>query len=112
MSGARPEVPEANRRRWAARAAESLTPRPVVVEGSLVAQAKAERGTGKPLAVESLEEKLGRLVPGAYLIDTGVVGSVVRYEVRQAGQFTTRVIANGASAREAADRAIFLWSER
>lgn len=74
--------------------------------------ARAELASGPRLVVESLEEKLARLVPGAYLVDTRVVGSVVRYEVRQAGEYTTRVIADGASAREAADRAVFLWGAR
>ena len=62
----RDAVAESNRRRAAARAAERLaTPKPVVVEGSLLAAAKAERGTGKPLAVESLEQRLARCLPGA-----------------------------------------------
>ena len=57
-------VSASNRRRAAARAAERLA-KPVVVEGSLIAAARAERGTGKPLAVESLEQRLARCLPGA-----------------------------------------------
>ena len=112
MSGPRPEVSEANRRRWAARAAEKLaTPRPVVVDGSLIAAAKAERGTGKPLAVESLEEKLERHLPGAWVVDTGA-RTDERFEVHQRGAYTERVVGVGPSRREAIERACWLWGSR
>ena len=74
--------------------------------------ARAELASGPKLVVESLEEKLARRVPGAHVIDTHVIGSVVRYEVRQAGKFATRTISDGATVREAVDRAVFLWGER
>lgn len=104
MSGPRPEVSEANRRRWAARASEKLvTPRPVVVDGSLVAQAKAERGTGKPLAVESLEQRLARCLPGAICFREDREWVVCRLSALHRYD-----LARAASEREAIDRAISL----
>lgn len=100
-----------NRRRAAARAAERLTPKPVVVDGSLIAAAKAERGTGVPLVTESLEEKLERHLPGAWVVDSGAHGDE-RFTVHQRGRYAAREIGSGASRREAIDRAIWLFGSR
>lgn len=90
------------RRRRAEAAAETKAP-PVGV----VAAAIAERSTGKPLVVETLEQKLERLVPGALLqrftwprLTWAVVrpGVVARTE--------------GNTPREAVARAIALWGGR
>lgn len=108
----RAAVSESSRRRAAARAAERLTtPKPVVVEGALVAAAKAERGTGQPLTVESLDEKLERHLPGAWVVDSGAHGDE-RFTVHQRGRYAEREVGSGASRREAIDRAIWLFGSR
>lgn len=107
MSGPRPEVSAANRRRWAARAAETLTPKPVVVEGSLLAAAKAERGTGQPLAVESLEEKLERAIPGAWVAQAFSGSWCVYGPERRVGNAGRQTYA--ATKREAVAKAIALF---
>ncbi len=99
----RAAVSESNRRRAAARAAERLTPRPVVVEGSLVAQARAERGTGKPLAVESLEQRLARCLPGAICFRERHEWVVCRLSALHRHN-----LARAVSEREAIDVAILL----
>lgn len=73
-----------------------------------VAAALAERTTGKPLVVETLEQRLARLLPGAGLHEVKAYAAEDRWEVRVERQ----VLATGASAREAVDRAVFLWGER
>ena len=74
----------------------------------LVAAARAERDSGKPLVVESLEAKLERLLPGAAL--TG--SKMVQGTDRVAGKRGRKTVATGSTEREAIDRAIFLWGGR
>lgn len=74
----------------------------------LVAAARAERDSGKPLVVESLVDKLKRLLPGTVLKDTKTFGTDDRYEVLRG----RKKLATGASEREAIDRAVFLWGGR
>lgn len=96
-------VSESNRRRAAARATERLA-KPVVVDGSLIAQAKAERGTGVPLVTESLEEKLERHLPGA-------TATLERngWWIRRGAKV---LLVGAVSQREAVDLAVTLWGSR
>ena len=70
---------------------------------TLVEQAKAERSTGRPLVVETLEQRLARCLPGAKLV-VGKMGAVV-----WRGQ---SIAASGSTVREAVDRAIALRGAR
>lgn len=73
----------------------------------VVAAAIAERNTGKPLVVETLEERLRREVPGAELLRftwPHVSFAVVRPGVAARTE--------GYTAREAVARAVALWGGR
>lgn len=96
--------------REAARISEVPPTQPV----GLVAAAIAERDAGKALVVESLEEKLKRAVSGAVVHDSGEQGVDNRWEVLGPRAYSSgmKVLAVGATKREAIDRAIFLWGER
>lgn len=76
---------------------------------TLVEQAKAERDSGRPLVVETLEEKLAKAIPGAY-----VVGGRTCDDPRApfAVWCSTHRLSTGCSKREAVDRAISLWGAR
>ena len=91
------------RRQMAAKAAEreSLAKS----NAGLVAAARAERDSGKPLVVESLDAKLEKAIPGA---KTDWVAARNEWSVWRKG----RQLATGSSEREAIDRAIFLWGGR
>lgn len=79
-----------------------------VSRGHVEAALAEARAPAKPLVVETLEAKLARLVPGATLHDSRREGAEDRwYAMRGRG-----LLATGASAREAVDRAVFLWGER
>lgn len=86
------------RRRRAEAAAVVHTP-PVGV----VAAAIAERSTGKPLVVETLEQKLEKAIPGALVFTNGPTA-----EVWRAG----RLLSRRFSKREAVDTAIAVWGGR
>ena len=70
---------------------------------TLVEQAKAERDSGRPLVVESLDEKLTRCLPGAQLRPL-LIDWVVRVDARRSVKAHT--------AREAVDLAIAMWGAR
>lgn len=73
----------------------------------LVAAALAEaRAPSKPLVVESLEQKLARLVPGARLENDP------RSSTPWAVWRGLSILAAGHSAREAVDRAVMLYGGR
>lgn len=74
-----------------------------------VAAALAERSAGRPLVVESLTQRLERLLPGARLEDGG---SHMAGEDRHQVWRGERVLATGSTAHEAVDRAVFLWGRR
>lgn len=79
----------------------------------LVAAARAERDSGKPLVVDSLEAKLQKAVPGAIVHDSQEKGVDNRWEVfGPKDSSSMRLLATGASKREAIDRAVFLWGGR
>ncbi len=86
-----------------ARRAEDMA---AVPQGA-VERAKAEVRSGKPLVVESLEQRLERLVPGAR-IEVAPHCGVDSCQVWRGES----VLATGASKREAIDRAVFLWGQR
>lgn len=91
----------AHLRRRRAEAAAVVTTPPVGV----VAAARAERDSGRPLVVESLEAKLEKAIPGA---KTDWVAARNEWSVWRKG----RQLATGSSEREAIDRAIFLFGGR
>jgi hypothetical protein len=95
----------AHLRRRRAEAAAVVTAPPVGV----VAAARAERDSGRPLVVETLEQRLFAAIPGAYSVDAGVW---VQSETRWSVNLGARAIAHGASQREAIDRAIALRGAR
>ena len=66
-----------------------------------VAAAIAERDTGKPLVVETLEQRLGKAIPGA---EVDFVASRNEWSVWLEG----RELSTGWSEREAVDKAIAL----
>lgn len=77
--------------------------------------ARAELATGPKLVVESLEEKLERHLPGAF-VEAAPSGLGFappppdeRWQVRQLGEFAMRTLAVGPTPREAIARAIFLF---
>ena len=72
---------------------------------ALVEQAKAERDSGRPLVVETLEEKLARTLPGARLVRNPSDDGAVVWRGLQ-------ILAAGSTVREAVDRAIALWGSR
>jgi hypothetical protein len=74
----------------------------------LVAAARAERDSGKPLVVESLEAKLEKAIPGAVTKWSFLRPSHECWAV----WLEKRVLATGGSEREAIDRAIFLFGGR
>lgn len=90
------------RRRRAEAAAVVHTP-PVGV----VAAAIAERSSGKPLVVETLEDRLEREVPGAIIVHDG-------HSALASWVVTRRCVtlAKAHSKREAVDIAVSLWSGR
>lgn len=67
--------------------------------------ARAERSAGPTLVVETLEQRLVRLLPGAWLSEA-LTGSE-RWKVHREGRSVS-----GPSKREAVDRAIALWAGR
>ncbi len=73
---------------------------------TLVEQAKAERSSGRPLVVETLEERLKKAIPGARLCE--VPSKPASWRVYRESSF----LADGHSQREAIDRAIALWGAR
>ena len=75
----------------------------------VVAQAIAERSSGKPLVVETLEQKLEKAIPGAFIEDAGPrARSLSRWRVCR----DALLIESGPSRREAVDKAIALWGSR
>lgn len=100
-------VAEANRRRAAARAAEAL--RPVVPPpASALAVARAEFTAPRPaLAVETLEQRLARCLPGAVCFREDGAWVVCRLSALARHELLRR-----SSEREAIDVAISLWSGR
>ena len=73
----------------------------------VVAAAIAERESGKPLVVETLERRLERFVPGAVLLEATQQRVTARFAVWRAHACVT-----GSTAREAVDKAIALWGAR
>ncbi len=71
---------------------------------TLVEQAKAER-SGRPLVVETLEQRLQRELPGARLVRNPSDDGAIVWRGLQ-------ILAAGHTAREAIDRAIALWGAR
>jgi hypothetical protein len=92
----------AHLRRRRAEAAAVVTTPPVGV----VAAARAERDSGRPLVVETLEEKLEAAIPGARLCE--VPSRPAPWRVYRESSF----LADGHTAREAIDRAIALRGAR
>jgi hypothetical protein len=70
-----------------------------------VAAALAEREAGKPLVVESLTQRLERLVPGA---EVDRAASRDEWSVWRDG----RCIGEGHTEREAVEKAVALWGRR
>jgi hypothetical protein len=101
-------VAESNRRRAAARATEALRPVvPTPPPASLVEQARAEVRAGKPLVVESLEQRLARLLPCAICFrEHG------QWVVARLSALYRHDLARAASEREAIDVAVTLWGSR
>ena len=75
----------------------------------LVAAARAERDSGKPLVVESLEAKLEKAIPGAVARWSFLRPSATCWVIRSEDG---RDLAFGPSEREAVDRAICLRGAR
>ncbi|MBP7685302.1 MAG: hypothetical protein KBB95_25520, partial [Deltaproteobacteria bacterium] len=73
----------------------------------LVAAARAERDSGKPLVVESLEAKLEKAIPGAYF-SRSPRGEPMPWAVEHGA----KKLACGHTAREAVDKAIALHGGR
>ena len=73
----------------------------------VVAAAIAERSTGRPLVVESLEQRLEKAIPGAHF-SRSPRGEPMPWAVERG---VTR-LACGHTAREAVDKAIALWGAR
>lgn len=72
-------------------------------------EARAEFGAARPpLVVETLEQRLERLVPGARMDRSTVHAHEEQWRVQRGQQ----LLAVGASQREAIDRAVFLWGAR
>ena len=73
----------------------------------VVAAAIAERSSGKPLVVETLEDRLEREVPGAIIVHDG-------HSALASWVVTRRCVtlAKAHSKREAVDIAVSLWSGR
>lgn len=95
-----------SRTNWRARNAQAGRTRDAVVaseRGPLAAARAEHQRTRGPLVVESMSEKLARLVPGAKSAKSDAGWSVTR---------DGRVLALGASEREAVDRCLFLWGQR
>lgn len=87
-------------------AAHHMTPsKPVGV----VAAAIAERSTGRPLVVETLEERLEKAIPGAVARWSFLRPSATCWVIRSEDG---RDLAFGPSEREAVDRAICLRGAR
>ena len=108
----RAAVSQSNRERAAAarreRELRARTPHPT----PHLDAARDEFGSTRPaLAVESLEDKLERHLPGARVVDTGAHGDE-RFVVFQRGRYAEREVGSGASRREAIDRAIWLFGSR
>lgn len=74
---------------------------------TLVEQAKAERDSGRPLVVETLEQRLARELPGSHLYKLKGFGESWWCVSKDA-----RVLAQAASKREAIDKAVSLWGAR
>jgi len=85
-------------------AAHHMTPsKPVGV----VAAAIAERSTGRPLVVETLEQRLEKAIPGAYF-SRSPRGEPMPWAVEHGA----KKLACGHTAREAVDKAIALFGGR
>jgi len=93
----------AHLRRRRAEAAATVTTPPVGV----VAAARAERASGKPLVVESLEQRLARELPGSHLYKLKGFSESWWCVSKDA-----RVLSQAASKREAIDKAVSLWGAR
>jgi len=76
----------------------------------VVAAARAERDSGRPLVVETLEQKLERALPGAW------VARLISTDGRFTGQWSAhsngRTLTGLHSKREAVDLAVALWGAR
>ena len=92
----------AHLRRRRAEAAAVVTAPPVGV----VAAARAERDSGRPLVVETLDAKLEAAIPGARLCE--VPSKPAPWRVYRGSSF----LADGHTVREAIDKAISLWGAR
>lgn len=77
----------------------------------VVAAAIAERSTGKPLVVETLDARLTAAIPGAVVVETTSTRVVARFAVWVDGARSGRIV-TGHTAREAVDKAIALWGGR
>ena len=85
----------------------------VLESGHIAAALKEAEESAKPLVVESLEAKLKKAIPGAIVHDSQEMGVENRWEVfGPKDSASMRLLATGASKREAIDRAIFLWGRR
>lgn len=88
---------------------ENRAGRQAPVPSGVVAAAIAERSSGQPLVVQTLEQRLEAALPGAWLVDGGIwVSASERWTVSR----STRRLAAGPSAREAVDKAIALHGGR
>lgn len=82
---------------------------PVARETPALDEARAEFGSARPpLVVETLQQRLERLVPGARMDRSTVHAHEEQWRVQRGQQ----LLAVGASQREAIDRAVFLWGAR
>lgn len=71
-------------------------------------EARAEFGSARPsLVVETLQQRLERLVPGAVLMRATQQRVVAQWAVWRASAVVT-----GSSEREAVDKAVALWGAR